>query len=378
MIIFISNFVSPHTIPLCNEIAKQYKEDFYFIETIKMTNERSGLGYDKYRDLPFVVPYDEFCLNQIYYQRLINKAEVVLASFGSIDISMIKERIKKNRLCLLLSERLFKKGIAKIIDYRLWKNICFFKSIYNKNVHLLCMGAYVAKDFRLCGFNPEHMWKFGYITEKKAESLKEILTFKIHGEKRILWVGRMIWWKRPMHIVKATETLHRKGYSFSLDIVGDGKNFKKIKSYIEKNNMQQIKVHGLMRNEEVLNLMMNADIFVATSNRLEGWGAVINEAENCACAVIASKAMGATGYLIKNNINGYWYDNTRRGLTKILEKALNDSSLLEKGVAGYRFITTEWSPQNAACRLLELIQELLLNDVSDSRKVGRMQICERA
>lgn len=277
-----------------------------------------------------------------------------------------------------MSERLFKKGIAKIVDYRLWKNIYFFKSVYHRNVHLLCMGAYVAKDFRLCGFNHKHMWKFGYITETKKESLEEILSLKVHDEKRILWVGRMIWWKRPMQIIKATEKLHRMGYCFSLDIVGDGKKFKKIKRYVENNHIRQIKVHGLMRNEEVLNLMMNANIFVATSNRLEGWGAVINEAENCACAIIASKAMGATEYLVENDINGYWYDNTQRGLTRTLEKALNDSSLLEKGVAGYHFITTEWSPQNAAGRLLELIRELLLDDVVEVGECGRIQICERA
>ncbi|KJJ73021.1 glycosyltransferase [Enterocloster citroniae] len=378
MILFISNFVSPHTIPLCNEIVKQYKGDFYFIETRKMTSERSGLGYDKYRDLSFVVSHEEFCLKRTYYQSLIDEAEAVIVSFGSIDINLLNERINKNRLCLLMSERLFKKGIAKIVDYRLWKNILFFKSVYHRNVHLLCMGAYVAKDFRLCGFNHKHMWKFGYITETKKESLEEILSLKVHDEKRILWVGRMIWWKRPMQIIKATEKLHRMGYSFSLDIVGDGKKFKKIKRYVENNHIRQIKVHGLMRNEEVLNLMMNANIFVATSNRLEGWGAVINEAENCACAIIASKAMGATEYLVENDLNGYWYDNTQRGLTRTLEKALNDSSLLEKGVTGYHFITTEWSPQNAACRLLELIRELLLNDVVEVGKCGRIQICERA
>ena len=167
MIVFISNFVSPHTIPLFNEIVKQYKGDFYFIETRKMTSERSGLGYDKYRDLSFVISHEEFCLKRTYYQCLIDEAEAVLVSFGSIDINLLNERINKNRLCLLMSERLFKKGIAKIVDYRLWKNIYFFKSVYHRNVHLLCMGAYVAKDFRLCGFNHKHMWKFGYITETK-------------------------------------------------------------------------------------------------------------------------------------------------------------------------------------------------------------------
>ena len=142
MIVFISNFVSPHTIPLCNEIVKQYKGDFYFIETRKMTSERSGLGYDKYRDLSFVISHEEFCLKRTYYQCLIDEAEAVLVSFGSIDINLLNERINKNRLCLLMSERLFKKGIAKIVDYRLWKNIYFFR------IHILPYFRYAVKFIR--------------------------------------------------------------------------------------------------------------------------------------------------------------------------------------------------------------------------------------
>ena len=98
MILFISNFVSPHTIPLCNEIVKQYKGDFYFIETRKMTSERSGLGYDKYRDLSFVVSHEEFCLKRTYYQSLIDEAEAVIVSFGSIDINLLNEQYIRSRL----------------------------------------------------------------------------------------------------------------------------------------------------------------------------------------------------------------------------------------------------------------------------------------
>lgn len=53
--------------------------------------------------------------------------------------------------------------------------------------------------------------------------------------------------------------------------------------------------------------MREHDIFTFTSNKREGWGAVLNEAMSCGCACVVSDLIGAAPYLIKAGINGYTF-----------------------------------------------------------------------
>lgn len=62
---------------------------------------------------------------------------------------------------------------------------------------------------------------------------------------------------------------------------------------------------GNMPNDEILALMQKSHIFIFTSDRNEGWGAVLNEAMSNGCAVVASNMIGAAPYLIKQGENGY-------------------------------------------------------------------------
>ena len=68
MIVFVTNFVSPHTIPLAEKLYERTSGDFLFIETWKMSSERASLGYDKERNKPFVVSYEKYisiCFNSL-------------------------------------------------------------------------------------------------------------------------------------------------------------------------------------------------------------------------------------------------------------------------------------------------------------------------
>ena len=48
-------------------------------------------------------------------------------------------------------------------------------------------------------------------------------------------------------------------------------------------------------------------IHLFTSNHLEGWGAVVNEAMNSGCAEVGNSQVGAIPYLIKHKQNGLIY-----------------------------------------------------------------------
>jgi glycosyltransferase involved in cell wall biosynthesis len=60
-----------------------------------------------------------------------------------------------------------------------------------------------------------------------------------------------------------------------------------------------------MAPEAVRDHMEAADIFLFTSDFNEGWGAVLNESMNSACAVVASHAIGSVPFLLKDGENGF-------------------------------------------------------------------------
>ena len=53
--------------------------------------------------------------------------------------------------------------------------------------------------------------------------------------------------------------------------------------------------------------MRNHDIFIFTSDRQEGWGAVLNEAMDSGSTVVASDAIGSSPFLIKDGQNGFLF-----------------------------------------------------------------------
>ena len=60
---------------------------------------------------------------------------------------------------------------------------------------------------------------------------------------------------------------------------------------------------GELTHDETIELMRDSEIFLATSNRMEGWGATVNEAMASGCCVVASDAMGSVPYLIEDGLN---------------------------------------------------------------------------
>lgn len=116
-----------------------------------------------------------------------------------------------------------------------------------------------------------------------------------------------------------------------------------------------------LEKEEVRKNMEKSQIFLMTSDRQEGWGAVLNEAMNSACAVIANKAAGAVPYLIRNDENGFAY--TKCDIDDICEKIIelfNDEEKMKSvQEQAYYTISNEWNAKVAAERLIKLSNVIL-------------------
>ena len=105
--------------------------------------------------------------------------------------------------------------------------------------------------------------------------------------------------------------------------------------------------------------MESTEIFLFTSDKGEGWGAVLNESMNSGCAVVANRAIGSVPYLLKDGENGMIYGGKFDELYEKVKILLENREERQKiGAAAYRTLTDVWNAEAATGRLLSLIENL--------------------
>ena len=362
-ITFVSNYINHHQLPFCRAMLNAGEDiDFHFIQTMPMEEKRVSMGWavDE-KALDFVVLYYE---EKERAKRLILDSDVVLFGWTEGETeSLEKERLSSGKLSFRVSERIYREGQWKFISPKGLINKYHQHFVYrNKPVYLLCTGAYVASDFELIKSYPGKRLKWGYFPEVSCEIQEKELS---DADKiRILWAGRLINLKHPEFAVKAAKALKDKGINFCLDIIGDGPMKQELESSIKALGLEDVvSLKGMMKPEKVHEAMAKSHVFLFTSNYLEGWGAVVNEAMQCGCAVVASKEAGAVPFLIEDGMSGLTYsDGSIDDFIKTVTELASDRlKITDLGNKAREVINNKWNAKNAATELIRFCREYYEN-----------------
>lgn len=356
-VVFVSNYFNHHQQAFSNAMVELIGDKYVFIATSEMRLERIKLGYSN-DQLPSYVKKAHFSKkNWNECIKIINDADVVIV--GSAPEELLKSRIKQNKLLFRYQERIFKPNLS-LIQYLKCSVAGILRNQRNKNIYLLCAGGFTASDYRKIGLFKNRAYKWGYFPKTEKYQLSALMTKK--QNKNILWCGRFLDWKHPDDAVRIAKRLYDDGYNFKLNIIGTGEMESDICKLIEENHLGgYITLLGSMPPEKVREHMEKAGIYLFTSDRQEGWGAVLNESMNSGCAVVASHAIGSVPYLLKNGENGYIYKSGN--VDELYEKVkyLLDNPAEQKrvGEAAYLTITEEWNAEIAAERFIYLAEHIL-------------------
>ena len=180
----------------------------------------------------------------------------------------------------------------------------------------------------------------------------------------MMWVSRFLDWKHPELPVLLAYRLKQKGFSFHIDMFGSGVEFDKTVSLANKLNvLDVVSFKGNSPNEQILEELRMHEIFLFTSDRGEGWGAVLSEAMANGCAVIAGDEIGSAPYLVKDGENGHLFRS--KDINSLTEKTEDLLSNREKRLLfakkAQETMTKVWCPKVAAERFLLLAESLLNN-----------------
>jgi len=368
---FYSNFLNHHQIPFCNKMYEVLGDNFKFVATEKIPNERIALGFrDKSREYTYSINTYENVENEKLALQLGIHSDVVI--IGSAPEKYIKNRLINNELTFRYCERVFKNGQWRIISPRAIKYLYSQHTKYrHSNLYMLCASAYAPIDFALAGAYKGKSYKWGYFTEFKKHNLEELFLKKCKKEVEILWVGRFISLKHPEKAIEIARKLKKDNFKFKLKFIGNGELEIKLKSMVnEKNLLDCVEFLGSMPPENVRLHMEDANIFLFTSDYNEGWGAVLNEAMNSGCAVVASHAIGSVPYLIKNKENGliYKYGDSQE-LFQCVKNLMENNELCEQlGKCAYKTLSQTWNAKVAAERLIILFESLIKGEPFDFRE----------
>lgn len=183
--------------------------------------------------------------------------------------------------------------------------------------------------------------------------------------------------KHPELPVMMAKKLKDNGYKFMLAMYGDEGNANKHDDVYPRKKLEAlisnlgvgdcVCLKGNRPNKDILQAMRLSAVFLFTSDRLEGWGAVANESMSNGCVLVGSDQIGSIPYLLKDGYNGCIFksgdvDSLYEKVKYLLD---NKSEMKRLALQAFEDINNVWSPQNAAKNLITLIHDLM-----DGREVS--------
>ena len=367
-LVFITNYVHHHQIPLADELYGMLGDGYKYVATDALPGWLIKGGYDPSISRPYVVRAYENEAEKRMAMHLANDADVVI--IGSAPEEYVRERIKAGKVTFRYCERWFKNRPWFLSGPRAWYNFWHDHIRYrNKPLYMLAASAYTCRDVNTIGAYKNKVFKWGYFTKVEdfpLEASADLGVSRKETEVRLLWGSRSLRWKHPELPLKLAKRLKDRKYKFFIDMYGSGEELEPTKELAEKLDvMDVVRFQGNLPNDEILKQMRHHQIFLFTSDRNEGWGAVLNESMSNGCAVVASNMIGSVPFLIEDGVNGLIFKSEDLDSLETKVVSLLDSDDYRRTIARNAIKTMRevWSPKNAAEQFLRLIDALKANDI---------------
>lgn len=381
-VVFLTNYVHHHQTPIADEFYRLLGDDYKYIACEALPDWLINGGYDPNVTREYILRAYESQEKMRKALQLANEADVVI--IGSAPELFVTKRIKEGKLTFRYSERWFKNRPWWTSGIRAWINYYRYHISYrNKPVYMLAASAFTCRDVNAIGAYKNKVFKWGYFTrvdDFALETSKVPDVSSVESTPHIMWCARFLRLKHPELPVLLADRLKKRGYRFHLDMFGHGEEQESTIKLAEKLGVNDVvSFCGVLPNENILKEMRKHDIFLFTSDKNEGWGAVLNESMSNGCAVVASNLIGAAPFLIENGKNGLLFESGNLDSLEHQTRLLLDDKhyCMQLAESAINTMRNVWSPKNAARQFLTLVEALQCGNMDLIPKNGPCSRAER-
>lgn len=377
-IVFYSLILNNHQANVADELWELTGHQYCFVELANLQAEHKKGDTRNYDECPYLLRAWESAENWRKAMELARTAECCVFS-GVQALPFQKERMKLDLLSFDMSERWLKQGIKNVLSPAISKMFMAYwlGGWKNKPLYKLCCSAFCKGDHEQLGMFHNKCFKWGYFTkvetngcETSVEASTDVSTSEITP---LMWCSRFLMLKHPELPILMADRLKKKGFKFHLDMYGEGEYKQQAIDLVEILGLSDcVSFIGNKPNTELMEDMKQHEIFLFTSDKNEGWGAVANESMSNGCVLVGSEALGCAPYLIKDSENGFMFKSSKVScsfgnpdmiaLDSLYEKVvwLLEHPMVRKQMRqnAVKQMQNVWSPKNAAQSLLQLIDDI--------------------
>ena len=373
-LVFYSLILNNHQANVADELWRLTGHSYCFVELANLQAEhRKGDTHD-YSDRPYLLRAWQSEGDYSKSMELARKADCCVFS-GVQALPFQKERMKLGLLSFDMSERWLKRGLINLFSPAILKMFLAYhlEGWSRKPIYKLCCSAFAAGDQRKLRTYRGRCYKWGYFTRVEKFDVEASTDVSTSNITPLMWCSRYLMLKHPELPILMAKRLKEKGYRFVLDMYGNGAYENAARKLAKELDVEDV-VHfvGVKPNEKLLLDMRKHSIFLFTSDRNEGWGAVANESMANGCVLVASEGIGCSPYLIQSGKTGLLFKSPRtsssfgkpdtESLNELCEKVeylFNHQGELQKmRQNSIVLMQQQWNPKVAAERLLILIDKL--------------------
>ena len=363
------NSVSPHQLPLAHELLQRVGATNYrYVATNSLSAGRVACGWSEVKEswISYGAYGEDAKLDVV-----LENCEVLLT--GIRELGLFEKRARKGLGTLYMSERWFKPvrivRLFRLFDCSIPGWVRMLVPSYRRmvkrfvrwmnsdpNARCLAIGPWAKKDMLRMGIDESKIVPWGYFVAPSNQRnnlyCQPQPSTSTSSPLKVLWVGRMLHWKRVDTIIRAVAEVGKRGVGIQLTIVGDGPEKPRLQSLanrtIKQSNNRTIVFVPSQPIDKIREIMRSHDVYVLASNAQEGWGAALNEALEEGMFSIGTFDAGASATMLSPEWmfhSGNWHC-----LADLIVKCgemKKNGVLLGQGIG-------EWSASRAAERLLTL------------------------
>jgi glycosyltransferase involved in cell wall biosynthesis len=180
----------------------------------------------------------------------------------------------------------------------------------------LLMGTMNGDFYRYFGGDPRRFFLVPYaidnqrffdgshMTSARREALRDELGVP-QGAVVILFSGKLMSRKRPLHAIQALEQMRRRDTA-ALLFMGDGEERRMLESYVKERGLRNVIFLGFVNQARMPQIYGVSDVMVLPST-YDPRGTVVNEAMACGLPVVISDRVGVwgAGDIVRDGENGF-------------------------------------------------------------------------